>query len=303
MNALSSPVFILGLHRSGTTLLYQMLAASGCFHVVTARHVIQFDGTARAASNPRGEDEKLTSRFARLGLTTRLVDDVNLTPNLPEEYGFVLEAAWGRPTLDRRTLPTLVTLCEGIAGESRDVKLMLLKNPWDFSRFRAIRKLLPGARFVFIHRRPLHVVASMYRLLTDALSRRNEYLCLINRRYSDLMNSEFPLRTARWFCDRRSSWVAAGLIAFAGFQSDRYLRDRSRLPPESAIDIRFEDLCRRPDDVIKAILRRFGIKDRGADSSRWIKSPRREIPTEVAALSHQIERRLGRYAAALGYDI
>ena len=43
----NSPVFILGLPRSGTTLLYQMLEASGCFNILTARHVIFFDELRR----------------------------------------------------------------------------------------------------------------------------------------------------------------------------------------------------------------------------------------------------------------
>ena len=35
------PIFILGDHRSGTTLLYQTLASTHCFNVVKAYHVIK----------------------------------------------------------------------------------------------------------------------------------------------------------------------------------------------------------------------------------------------------------------------
>ena len=37
------PVFIVGDHRSGTTVLYQLLASTGAFSVVTAYHVICYD--------------------------------------------------------------------------------------------------------------------------------------------------------------------------------------------------------------------------------------------------------------------
>ena len=36
------PVFIIGDHRSGTTVLYMLLAQTGAFNVVTAYHVIRY---------------------------------------------------------------------------------------------------------------------------------------------------------------------------------------------------------------------------------------------------------------------
>ncbi len=48
-DALRSPVFILGPHRSGTTLLYEMMHANGCFNIVTARH-----GEARSTLTAAG---------------------------------------------------------------------------------------------------------------------------------------------------------------------------------------------------------------------------------------------------------
>lgn len=48
----SAPVFILGLHRSGTTILYEMLASTGAFDVLTAWHVIEFDWGDEALQSP-----------------------------------------------------------------------------------------------------------------------------------------------------------------------------------------------------------------------------------------------------------
>ncbi|NEN93018.1 MAG: sulfotransferase [Okeania sp. SIO3H1] len=38
-----SPIFIMGEHRSGTTLLYKSLVATECFNCVTAYHIIKYD--------------------------------------------------------------------------------------------------------------------------------------------------------------------------------------------------------------------------------------------------------------------
>ncbi|NJN19548.1 MAG: sulfotransferase, partial [Oscillochloris sp.] len=86
-------VFIMGDHRSGTTLLYQLLAATGGFNVVTAYHVINFDqvladhGAGRSAA-ARCE---LAARLGALGISDRKLDGVIVSPDLPEEYGFLLE--------------------------------------------------------------------------------------------------------------------------------------------------------------------------------------------------------------------
>ena len=60
-SACSNAVFILGLHRSGTTWLSELLARSGGFNILTAEHVILFDdyledrlGVLKGVSQERG---------------------------------------------------------------------------------------------------------------------------------------------------------------------------------------------------------------------------------------------------------
>ena len=75
--------FILGNHRSGTTWLYQLLAETGRFSVLTAYHVItwgQEDAT----------EEGLATQLAAQGITARTGDGVAVSPSLPEEYCYIL---------------------------------------------------------------------------------------------------------------------------------------------------------------------------------------------------------------------
>ena len=79
-----APIFILGLQRSGTTLLYEMLAASGAFRISTAWHVICFDELLTDEMDPTASRERLRDRFAAAGLKTRGVDIVATGPDTPE---------------------------------------------------------------------------------------------------------------------------------------------------------------------------------------------------------------------------
>lgn len=67
------PIFILGDHRSGTTLLYQTLAATQCFNVVKAYHVIKYDEILHNHHNQLEKEklQELQIEFERLGICDR----------------------------------------------------------------------------------------------------------------------------------------------------------------------------------------------------------------------------------------
>ena len=83
------PVFIMGDHRSGTTLLYRLLDQTQCFNVVRAYHIIRY-GEILSNYFDKIEDHvkmELSAYFSQLGVTDRMIDGVAVTPDLPEEYG------------------------------------------------------------------------------------------------------------------------------------------------------------------------------------------------------------------------
>ena len=99
------PVFVMGDHRSGTTLLCQLLYGSGCFNAVTAYHLICYDELLHNyyKRNEFNAKKSLKKYFAATGLNDRLIDGVQVSPDLPEEYGFILKDAGPRPMI--RTYP------------------------------------------------------------------------------------------------------------------------------------------------------------------------------------------------------
>ena len=127
------PVFITGPHRSGTTLLYSLLLATQRFNGVTAYHVLRYRQIL--ARHLAGETEQakaeLAEQFQAAGIFDRVIDGVRVTPDMPEEYGFVL-ADPGPPRLRPTNLKRFVDLCRKVQFIGEPSRLLLLKNPWDF---------------------------------------------------------------------------------------------------------------------------------------------------------------------------
>lgn len=82
-------LFIVGHHRSGTTALLSQLAGTGHFRYFTAKAIARRLAT-RSCDPQAGQSMLLSACEAQ---RTRIIDDVCVTPDLPEEYGFLLPGA------------------------------------------------------------------------------------------------------------------------------------------------------------------------------------------------------------------
>ena len=99
MNGEFRPVFIMGHHRSGTTILYQLLAQTALFNLTTAYHVLnrhRLLALHAAGEEPQAREE-LRRQFEARGLRDREFDSIKITPDIPEEYAYALEPQGPRP--------------------------------------------------------------------------------------------------------------------------------------------------------------------------------------------------------------
>jgi len=298
------PVFIIGDHRSGTTVLYSLLAATGVFNVVTAYHVIRYGEILSNHVEGRTDEatRALADRFASLGLDTRIIDGVGVSPGLPEEYGFAIDDS-SRPRLRPRTLPAFVELCRKIryTGEDRPV---LLKNPWDVFGFAYIHAAFPRARFIFVHRHPAHVMSSQLSAMRSLYSERNEYVAMLSGWYRKLFDQPAALRFARVLGTARFG-VGARIVGRHVTKVARYHGDHiAMLPSHAYVEIRYEDLCDCPDGTLQRILQFLGLQAANVINASGVVQPRRsKILPEVAARYRQIRQSLQPYLAAHGYDV
>jgi len=295
------PVFIMGAHRSGTTLLYQLLSETGRFNVVTAYHLICYDSFVEShrIGATQAEKARLADRFAALGVDTRLIDNVPATPDLPEEYGFLF-SRWGlKPRLTPHTLPLLDGFCRKIQQVS-PARPLLLKNPADFSNFLFAKQAWPGARFVFIHRHPYEVISSQLRSVRLLFSRKSEYQALFDRRYRETFRT--PLRL---FATRLVFSSPLGLrivVHFAQAAFRYYLEHVSTLDPRDYLSMRYEDLCDDPDAWIRSILTFLALPTHDLPSyADAIQRRNAVLLPEVDRSKAKIAKGLTLYLAALGY--
>ena len=257
------PVFIMGDHRSGTTLLYQLLDAAGCFNVVSAYHIIRYDEVLTHYLNRREADAKqqLGEFFKELGVTDRLLDGVQVSPDLPEEYGFLLEQNL-QPQLTSENLPRFDELCRKIQFVSDRGKPLLLKNPWDFTNFTYVKEVFPECRFIFLQRHPVHLVNSQVKAARQLYETKSPYHALLDRTYDRIWKQPLRLALIRFLFSSRFD-LGYRIALRHVTRATRYFLDHIQpLAERDYVSLRFEDLCANPLATVRQVLRFLGIEAR-----------------------------------------
>jgi hypothetical protein len=297
-----APVFIVGDHRSGTTLLYQLLARTGAFNVLTAYHVIRYDEILanHAAGRTTQAKADLAAQFERDGLADRIIDGVTVTPDLPEEYGFVIDAS-SQPQTTPATLPRLDELARKLRLTGADAPV-LLKNPWDALRFAYLHQAFPTARFVFIHRQPLHVMSSQLQATRSLFGARNAYVAMLSPWYRQLFDQRIALAVTR-LMTTPTLGIGPRITARHVARVTRYYLEHVRqLPARSYVDVRYEDLCADADAALGRILSFLDVHPTVATSARDFISPRApRVSDEMAAAYRRVGPELAGYCATHGY--
>ena len=301
-----SPIFIMGDHRSGTTLLYKTLVETGCFNFVKAYHIIKYD---EIMSNhlDRTEErtiEELEKLFASLGIGDRTIDKVMATPNLPEEYGFILKNVSGEESLiTPKNLPIFQQLCRKIQFISEPDRPLLLKNPWDLPQFMYVKSVIPNAKFIFIHRHPIHVINSKLKAARTLLADWNEYTALIARWYGQIFKNPVQRNLFRLLY---SKYFNLGLrrVTKQSIESTTYfLENIESLPEPDYLCVRYEDLCQTPETTIKQILEFLDLEAKSTLEYHKLISPRAiDLLPEVQQQYGHIRHKLQPYFAYHGYD-
>jgi hypothetical protein len=304
-NVRFDPVFILGAHRSGTTVLYQMLQATGSFNVVTVYHIVNYDEILDNHLSGRAEAAKsaLGALLRGQGVSDRAIDGVHIGPDLPEEYGFILRNAGLKPCVDDQSLPGFVELCRKIQFVSDPARPLLLKNPRDSSRFMFLHETFPTARFLFIHRDPIDTINSHLRAIRDVFGTRNEYLATINRSYRRMYANPVRLLFSRLKVSARLGLDLKRARRAYQEKADYYLANIGSLPRSAYRAVTYEDLCSRPDKVLREILDFLHLPaDSAGRAAAMIDARATVLLDEVKEHRADIRHGLQTYCRLLGYE-
>ena len=296
----------MGDHRSGTTLLYKLLDATGCFNIATAFHVILRDELLfhHMQGSTAAKQQELADLFAHKGLATRVFDGVGISPDMPEEYGFVLKGAGSRPQLTPGNAADLITFCKKIQFGAGNTRPLLLKNPWDyFLNFMVVKELFPTSKFIFIARHPTAVVNSQLRATRSLFQEKNEYVALVAAWYEQLYQAPIKRHMGRLlfsgFFDLGLRVVTRHVVKACEY----FINQAAYLAEEDIVKIRYEDLCKTPGLVIDQILEMLGCeKTREPDYPALIQPRNINLLPEVRKSESQLSRKIKEYLAFWGYE-
>ena len=240
------PLFIVGLPRSGTTLLHMLLAADPDHRAPLTWEVMS---PSPPSSKDRQERIQQASRnLAMLRWLAPTFESVHATgAELPQEcvslmsptfmsdqfdtmYNVPSYRAWFfgqdlRPAYEfhRRSLQQLQF--------RQSAERWVLKAPAHMFAAPALLSIYPDARFVQIHRNPMEAVVSVSSLVT-----------ILRRVFSDAVD---PVQIGR---DALTYWSQA---------LKTFLRARDQLPASRVCDLRYDDVRRDPIAAARRVYEHF----------------------------------------------
>ena len=298
------PVFILGLHRSGTSILYKILIATKTFNPVTAYHLIKYNQLIYNYLHKKEETVKkqLTSFFKEQGQTDRGIDRLELTADFPEEYGFLLGQKTVEMRLTPKNLPLFIEMAKKIQFISNNDKPLLLKNPYDLPNFLYIKQVFPNTKFIFIHRHPFKTLSSSIKALRFLYKNKNPYTTQIYRFYNKTFENPLLLHAFRLLISKFFPFGVIFLTLYSRRSIKYYLKNIKYLPEENYTVITYEDLCKNPQDTMENIMKFLKIETKEkTDFTIFIKPRKTHLDPSVIKLQKFIFKNMKHYFKCFRY--
>ncbi len=296
-----SCLFLLGAHRSGTTWLHQLLAASKQISCITYWDVLQ----KLHHGEPQLDRDEVRKVLDHEG-DTRGFDSVAVGLDHPEEYGFLLENGafdmYTRRPISNTCFDPLKQLITKKSELVDQPPWLLLKNPVDFyDGFLNIANQFADSKFIFLHRHPLAVFRSQVMSWRHIATSPNTYLATLDPTYAKVMDNPRS-KVALQFSLHSRSFLETMLLTLA--ESFDFHLEHEKDLAQQAIRLRYEDLCRDPVPELNQISSWLGLADGFLAPERLSAHPRKLnddplIQEVYAAHAH----RFAAYRQWLGYSI
>jgi hypothetical protein len=157
---------------------------------------------------------------------------------------------------------------------------------------------------IFIHRNPVDVINSRLKAARVTFGEKNEYGALISPRYEKMFKRRLGVHVMRFLYS--DTWnlgfrLTSRHVARA---ADYYLDHIGELPQSRRTWVRYEDLCRSPDETVREVMELLNLTPKAQPDLAAHISPRpsRLLPVVEAHLP-EVGPRLARYCEAFGYPI
>ncbi|HEY9723147.1 MAG TPA: sulfotransferase [Oscillatoriaceae cyanobacterium] len=287
-------VFVLGLHRSGTTYLTQLLAdrfavaSPQVYHVTHYRRLL----AARHEGLERRYQDALAAALTAEGIANRGIDAFPVGPTNLEEYAFILRKFGGDWGFTARSAPVFEELTRKLSALEPEAAALLLKNPHDLIRIEALAARYPQARFVLIRRDPVRVLNSQFRNSFLYRARPEPYL--------QVLLAGIPLWKAAFGLMRVADkvlpdalyqrFLVEGLMRSLADQLQRHYAQLARVPSERYVEVHYEALIADPAAALARLGRFLDLPER-PHAGTLAPSPRLEPLLDAVARSQGDFRR------------
>ncbi|HEY6362788.1 MAG TPA: sulfotransferase [Vicinamibacterales bacterium] len=291
------PVFIIGPHRSGTTILAQVLLATGCFNGVTTYHILNQHRLLhlRATGQEAQARREIDDYFRAHGIEDRVYDRMATTAEMPEEYCFALRPQQRHPLLTSANLTSFDTFCRKVQALGDADRPLLLKSPFDTTNFLFLARSFPDAKFVFIHRHPAEIISSQLYTIRSILAGENRYLSLVWTRYRTLYRNRWKVAAGRWLYSDRFPLLFE-LVRRGVARNCDYITAHIDAVRTRACSLTYAELCESPDATVDRVLRALSLQRRvRVDLAQAIHPRPSRLEPRVAQELPRIESRSAEY--------
>jgi len=246
---LDKPVFIIGLPRTGTTMLHRVLASDSRFYTPLwweVRFPVPMPNAAEGAEDPRIALAKAEVKMM-LDAMPELLTMHPIDAELPDEevvlmehsflsamYAYANIPAYTRWLGEQDTTPAYLYLKKQLQflqwqkrQRGQNAERWILKSPHHIHALDALFKVFPDAKIIQTHRDPLETIPSM-----------SSFAHTIWNIYSDHADP----------CDAAKLWSAK----FARGMNDA-IKVREHMPGERFLDVWYLDAVKAPIAVAKTI--------------------------------------------------
>ena len=276
-NANPPVIFIIGLHRSGTTFLYETLSRVLPVAKLTVQDVVGYATLVKnyLRDGGRHDCQSLTAYFERHQITTRGRDALLLSPATAEEYGWILKTESGSYSVGDRSLDVLKDIVAKLSFLNPEARAILLKNPWDTGNVDTLAREFPGAKFVFLRRDPMEIVNSELGNMLYFMETRDPLIKLLTK---EIPSTRILLTITRIF--RRllgkqlfSRLYVRLILKDVADNVHKFNISLTFCSPKRALEITYENLIDNPRQTLESVASFAGLDIDKEEASRI--SPKR----------------------------
>ncbi|NJK63158.1 MAG: sulfotransferase [Synechococcaceae cyanobacterium SM2_3_1] len=245
--------------------------------------------------------DELDQKLRSSGISDRIVDDIQVSSYNPYEYGMILQNAGYPIRFKKENFLLADQIFRKIQFVSPDkAKPIILKNPPDFVSVSDIKSCFPNAKLILIARDPLHVLNSQLKFWRFYYSKETAVYSYIWRQHERVHSSPLATSLGKLFFSKPLGWRL--LTSISTWSQERYLYSLSSLSTSDYVLVRYEDLCKHPNDTIQTILSYLGLELSDKLDFRDLVQPRSpKLLPEILDNASIITRRLDPLNEFWGY--